>query len=225
VRARKSGQLPAIARMRAVFRSWCPSRPVPTGPFATLLCAAYCRGGCGVFGLSEVSRLSLSQAALKTDGNVRSASTRGRHCKVCSHPERARIEAAVRRGAPLRAIERADGISARAIARHRDNCAQLPVVPRAAPSRTPLLNTSGNITVDAVGHIIADDTPRAPAPSRDFLHEQRWWTPSSPGPRWGDRCAVCGSKEDWWYVRGWWGGCGKCWKPAIVDGRMCTFKT
>jgi hypothetical protein len=156
----------------------------------------------------------------------------GRPCAVCGSANRAEIETAVRRGAPLRHMERTTGISARAIARHTEKCAKLPAAKPVRPAAEPLLlDDSGNIAVDAVGRPITrvnghgGTSPTPEPPPRDFLRPQRWWEPTEPRPRMGDRCRACGG-QSWWYVPGSHGGCCKCWGgPQFYGVRKNMFTT
>lgn len=163
-------------------------------------------------------------AAVAGKAYLRGAMTIGhRPCTICAHPNRAEVEAAVRRGAPLRLIARQHGISARSLGRHREKHPELPVVPRAPPSRSPILDSVGNILIGALGQVLT--APPVPAPPRDFRHEMRWWTPTEPGPQLGDRCAGCGGK-DWWRIPGSHGGCCTCWGGAqFYGGHKSTFTT
>jgi hypothetical protein len=148
----------------------------------------------------------------------------GRPCAVCCHANRAAIEAAVTRGAPLRMIGRANGISPRAIGRHMEKHPQLPAAKPVLVAAEPLLDASGNITLDAFGRPIVNGhgtSPPVPAPS--LRHPERWWTPTAPGPRLGDRCVVCGGKE-WWYIPDSWGG-SACWTPVFYGDRKRYFTT
>ncbi len=154
----------------------------------------------------------------------------GRPCAVCGSANRAAIEAAARRGAPLRWLERDSGISARAIGRHMANHPKLPAAKpvRASAESVPLLlDASGNITVDAFGRPIVNGHGTSPPvlAQSELKHPIRWWRPTAPDPRPGARCERCCGNE-WWRVSGWWGGCAKCWGgPAIVDGRKSYFTT
>jgi hypothetical protein len=97
-----------------------------------------------------------------------------RPCTICGHPNRAAIEAAVTSGTSLRAIARANGISARSLVRHRDNHRQQPPPAVSAESRwaakssIPLRDKSGNLVVGARGQIIhaagTVTSPPGPAP-------------------------------------------------------------
>jgi hypothetical protein len=144
----------------------------------------------------------------------------GRPCAVCGSSDRLAIESAVGRGAPLRRIEKTCGVSARSIARHTQNCAPLATAKPVRPAAEPLLDGAGRVVVRANGHGGISPTPEPPP--RDFTHPQRWWTPSAPGPRRGDKCITCGRKDDWWYIPGSHGGCS-CWSPVFYGLRKLSW--
>ncbi len=128
----------------------------------------------------------------------------GRPCVVCSSIHRAAVEGCADRGSAVNLIGREYEISASSIRRHLANH---PRLPPPQPVRTA---PKSKIRVPP------------PAP-RTFRHPQRWWTPTEPGPRWGDRCEACGRKDDnWWYIPGSHGGCD-CWPPVFYGVRKLLF--
>ena len=134
----------------------------------------------------------------------------GRPCVVCSSANRSGVEAAVKRGAAVSLIGRHYAISPSSIRRHIANHPQLP------PPQPVRTASKSN------GRGGATSLP-PPPPPRTFRHPQRWWTPTDPGPRRGDRCTACGRKDDnWWYIPGSHGGC-VCWSPVFYGLRKLQF--
>jgi hypothetical protein len=124
----------------------------------------------------------------------------GRPCSVCRHPGRAEIEAALIRGAPLRAVAAAFAATPAALHRHRTGH-------MARPGAT---GPVGAVAAPVAPHPPAPPpSPPAPAPRR-----LQGWSEARLAARPGDRCSCCGGSQWWALPDASRGGCARCAPPS-----------